>query len=259
MIQLFETVLYQPIFNLFIGLYDIIPDVGIAILLITLLIKLVLYPLTAKSIKAQRELQEIQPKLLELKKKYKTDQQKLAQETMKLYSEHKVNPFGSCLPILIQIPIFLALFWVLQDGLSDAKFDLLYSFVPAPESLNAVSLGIIDLSKPNIIMALLAGGAQYLQARTLTRKRATKPVPDAGKDEDLMAMMNKQMLYVLPVLTAIISMGLPSGVALYWFLSTIFTALQQHFLGLKADTPSISGTSDVIEGTVIEPEETDKK
>lgn len=256
MASFFETILYQPIFNLFIGFYDIIPDVGVAILLITLLIKLVLYPLTAKSIKAQRELQEIQPKLVALKKKYKDDQQKLAQETMKLYSEHKVNPFGSCLPILIQIPIFLALFWVLRDGLGDANYDLLYSFVPTPENLNAVSLGIIDLSKPNILMALLAGGAQFMQAKTLMRKRPTKPVPESGKDEDMMAMMNKQMLYVMPVLTAFISMGLPSGVALYWFLSTAFTAVQQHFFGLSA-APIESTDAAVIEGTVVE--ETDTK
>lgn len=253
MANFFEAILYQPIFNLFIGLYDIIPDVGVAILLLTLLIKVILYPLTAKSIKAQRELQDLQPKLKEIKDKYKDDQQKLAQETMKLYSEHKVNPLGSCLPILIQIPIFLALFWVLRDGLANANFDLLYSFVPQPENLNAVSLGIIDLASPHIVIALLAGGAQYYQAKTLTRKRVQQtPVPTGAKDEDMMAMINKQMLYVMPVLTVLISMGLPSGVALYWFFSTGFTALQQKFFGLK-DTPLTNDTT-VIEGEVVEVE-----
>lgn len=249
--QFFETILYQPIFNLFIGFYDIIPDVGVAILLLTVLIKLALYPLTAKSIKAQRELQEIQPKLKEIKDKYKDDQQKLAQETMKLYSEHKVNPLGSCLPILIQIPIFLALYWVLRDGLAEADYSLLYSFVPTPESLNAISLGIVDLAKPSIVIALMAAGAQFMQAKTLSRKRvAQQPVPKGAKDEDMMAMMNKQMLYMMPLLTGFISMSLPSGVALYWFFSTAFTAAQQYFLGLRDTSDGAAPT--VIEGEVLE-------
>lgn len=246
----FQTVLYQPIFNLFVGFYDIFPDVGVAILILTLLIKFALYPLTAKSIKAQKALMELQPKLKEIKEKYKDDQQKLAQETMRIYSENKVNPFGSCLPILIQIPVFLALFWVLRDGLIDTDFSLLYSFVPQPESLNPLSLGFIDLSKPSLIIALLAGSAQFFQAKTLSRKRTPQPPPSGAKDEDMMAIMNKQMLYVMPVLTTAISMGLPSGVALYWFFSTAFTALQQKFL-LKpsmatGDTPA------VIDGEVVE-------
>lgn len=248
MANLFQTILYQPIFNLFVGVYDIVPDVGVAILLITLIIKVALYPLTAKSIRAQKSLMDLQPKLKEIKDTYKDDQQKLAQETMKIYSENKVNPFGSCLPILVQIPIFLALFWVLRDGLADADFSQLYSFVPQPESLNAVSLGFIDLAKPSIIIALLAGAAQFMQARTLSRKRTPQPPPDGAKDEDMMAMMNKQMLYVMPVLTTFISMGLPSGVALYWFFSTGFTAAQQQFL-LK---PATDAAPDVIDGTVVE-------
>jgi YidC/Oxa1 family membrane protein insertase len=247
MVQLFQTILYQPIFNLFVGLYDLIPDVGVSILIVTLLIKLVLYPLTAKSIKAQRSLQELQPKIKEMKEKYKDDQQQLAQATMKLYSEHKVNPFGSCLPILVQIPVFLALFWVLRDGLVDTDFTLLYSFVPEPETLNAISLGIIDLSKPSIFMALLAGAAQFMQARTLVQKRPTPPVPKGAKDEDMMAMMNKQVMYIMPILTTVISMGLPSGVALYWFLSTGFTAVQQKVLAKKSETKG-----GIIEGEVVD-------
>src|SRR3989344_3484895 len=106
MIQtLFRTVLYQPILNLFIGLYSLIPDAGVAILLLTVLIKLLLYPLTAKSIEAQKSLTELQPKLEEIKKQHAGNQQMIAQETMKIYKEHKVNPFGSCLPILIQLPV----------------------------------------------------------------------------------------------------------------------------------------------------------
>ena len=110
MIEFFQTILYIPLFNGFVWLYTVIPDVGIVILIVTVLIKLVLYPLNTSSIKAQRSLQELQPKLDALKKKHKDNQQELAQETMKLYKEHKVNPLGSCLPLLIQLPIFIALY-----------------------------------------------------------------------------------------------------------------------------------------------------
>jgi YidC/Oxa1 family membrane protein insertase len=243
----FQVIFYQPIFNLFVGLYDIIPDVGIVILVITLIIKAILWPLTGKGIAAQKSLQELQPKLEEAKKQYKDNPQELAQETLKIYKEHKVNPFGSCLPILIQIPVFLALFWVLQKGLGGDISGQLYSFVPRPESINPISLGLFDLAKPSIVLALLAGLSQWYQAKTMITRRP-KPVTPGAKDEDLMAMMNKQMLYMLPVMTALIGMTLPGGVSLYWFFSTVITALQQHLLIKKTPTEMPA----VIEGEIIE-------
>lgn len=248
MSELFQTIFYQPIFNLFIGLYDIIPDVGIVILVITILIKAILWPLTGKGITAQKSLQELQPKLEEAKKQYKDNPQQLAQETLKLYKEHKVNPFGSCLPILIQIPVFLALFWVLQKGLGGDISGQLYSFVARPESINSVSLGLFDLAKPSVILALLAGIAQWYQAKSMITRRPKPPVSSGAKDEDIMAMMNKQMMYMLPVMTALIGMTLPGGVSLYWFFSTVITVLQQHLLFKKTSVE----TSAVIEGEIVE-------
>ncbi len=243
--EFFTTILYQPIFNLFVGLYDIIPDVGIVILVITILIKLVLYPLTKKSIVAQKSLSELQPKMEELKKKYKDDQQQMAQETMKLYKEHKVNPFGSCLPLLIQIPIFLALFYVFRDGLSGNELRLLYPFVPNPGEINPVTLGLFNLREASPVLAVLAGAAQFWQTKMMMRKPAPKVAGEAGKDENMMAMMNKQMLYIMPVMTVIIGLQFPGGLALYWFLSTLLTALQQLVLFKKKPE------SDIIEGEVV--------
>lgn len=230
---IFQTVLYQPIFNGFVALYNLIPDVGIVILIVTILLKVVTYPLTDKSIKAQRSLSALQPKMEDLKKKYKDDQQTLAQETMKLYKEHKVNPLGSCLPLLIQLPIFIALYQVLQNGLTANDFQLLYSFVPSPGSINTITLGFFDLVKPNILLAVLAGASQFMQAKTMMRKHPPKAAGEGGKDEDMAAMMNKQMLYVMPVLTVIIGLKLPGGLSLYWFLSTILTAAQQYWVAKK--------------------------
>ena len=242
---LFEALLYQPIFNSFVGLYDIIPDAGVAILIITVVIKGALYPLTKKSIAAQKSLQDIQPKLEDVKKEYKGDQQRIAQETMKLYKENKVNPLGSCLPILIQLPIFLALYWVFQGVFTTDSFDLLYSFIPHPGSINPISLGFINLAVPNIILALMAGAAQFWQAKTMSRKKAPKKAGEGAKDENMMAMMNKQMLYFMPVITVFIGFQLPGGVMLYWFLSTLVTALQQQIMFKKKDD------SKIIEGEII--------
>ncbi|MFA7314723.1 MAG: YidC/Oxa1 family membrane protein insertase [Candidatus Magasanikbacteria bacterium] len=259
---LFQAILTQPIFNLFVGLYNLIPDVGVVILIITIIIKLLLYPSTNKSIKAQKDLTELQPKLEELKKKYVGDQQKIATETMALYKEHKVNPFGSCLPLLIQLPVFLALYWVLKSVFDGANFDLLYSFIKNPEQINSVTLGLFDLSKNgNIFLALLAGAAQFAQAKMFTRKQPPKTAGPGAKDESMTAMMNKQMTYFMPVITVMIGYQLPGGLALYWFLSTGITALQQVILFRKHNgaSPSATASTDkkedkdnVIEGKISE-------
>jgi YidC/Oxa1 family membrane protein insertase len=249
MVHLFQTILFQPIFNGFIVLYNIIPDAGAVIFIITIIIKLALYPLTSSSIKAQKALSELQPKLEELKKKHKKDQQQLAQETMKMYKENKVNPLGSCLPLIIQLPVFLALYWVLRDVLVGNKFELIYSFVATPEFINPISLGFFNLGDPNVILALLAGVTQFFQAKMFSRRRAPKKAGEGSKDENMMSMMNKQMLYFMPVMTVFIGLRLPGGLALYWFLSTLFTLVQQMIVFRNE-----KGTSkkDIVEGTLVE-------
>lgn len=237
---LFNTVLYQPIFNVFVFLYSIIPDVGIVILLLTLLIKVVLYPLTTSSIRAQKSLADLQPKIDAIKKQHAGDQARIAQETMTLYKEHKVNPFGSCLPLLVQLPIFLALYWVLRAGLESPDFALLYPFVKNPEHINTMTLGIFDLHKNNnVILALLAGASQFWQAKMMSRKRPPATAGPGAKDEDMAAIMNKQMLYMLPAITVFVTYSLPSGLALYWTFSTILTIAQQGIIfGKQKKVPS---------------------
>ncbi|MFA7245248.1 MAG: YidC/Oxa1 family membrane protein insertase [Candidatus Magasanikbacteria bacterium] len=248
--DIFQAILTQPIFNLFVGLYNLIPDVGIVILLITFIIKLLLYPSTNNSIKAQKELTELQPKLEELKKKYVGDQQKIAMETMALYKEHKVNPFGSCLPLLIQLPVFIALYWVLNSVFKGDNFELLYSFVNNPGHINSVTLGLFDLKNPNIFLAIIAGAAQFAQAKMFMRKKAPAEAGTGSKDESMTAMMNKQMLYFMPIMTVFIGLKLPGGLSLYWFFSTALTVLQQLIIFRNHDnTPKSKG---IIEGKLSE-------
>mgnify|MGYP001022216944 CR=1 FL=1 len=235
MSSIFNTILFQPLFNIFVGLYNLVPghDVGVVILIITVLIRLVLYPLTNHSIKSQKAMQELQPKLEEIKKQYAGDQQKQAQATMELYKTGKVNPLASCLPLLIQLPILIALYWVFSSSL-DAKTiaktlqDNLYPFIANPGSINPVTMWVFNLAVASPVLAVLAGAAQYLQAKTMMKKTPAVATTDApSKEQSMASMMNKQMLYFMPALTVLIGFSLPAGLTLYWFWSTLLMAGQQ--------------------------------
>ncbi len=249
--SIFHAILYQPIFNVFVWLYNVLPghDMGVVILAVTIILRLILYPLTSSSIKAQKSLQDLQPKLEEIKKQYADDKQKQAQATMELYKNNKVNPLASCLPMLVQLPILIALFLVMRDGLASADLTKnLYPFVHNPGTLNPISLGFLDLSKPNAVLAILAGLAQFFQAKTLSRKSPPKEAGAGSKDEGMMAMMNKQMLYFMPLMTVLIGFRFAAGLTLYWFLSTALMVVQQLILFRKN---RVAKASAVIEGEIV--------
>lgn len=236
MSALFNTVLYKPLFNLFVWLYNVIPghDLGLVILVLTIVIRLVVYPLMTSSIKAQKSLQDLQPKLDEIKKQFPTDKQKQAEATMQLYKDSKINPMASCLPLLVQLPLLLALFWVLKDGLESKNLaENLYPFVNNPGTLNAISLGIVNLAVPNYFLAIISGIAQFFQTKMMSTRHSPKGAGTGAKDEDMAAAMNKQMMYMMPVLTIIIGIKLPAGLSLYWFLSTLLMILQQYLVFKK--------------------------
>lgn len=238
----FFVIFYQPIYNLLVWCYDTIPgsDVGVAIVAVTVIVKLVTYPLTYKSLKSQKELQEIQPKIEELKEQYKDDKEKLAKEMMAVYAEHKVNPMASCLPLLVQLPIFIALYQVMRDGLGAVKAEALYGFVANPNMIDSVSFGVLDLAKISIPLAILAGLAQYLQAKVMMAKRPAKAVrkDPPAKDEDMLVQMNRMMLYFMPAMTIFIGVtSLPGGVMLYWFVTTILTFAMYKWALRGSDTP----------------------
>lgn len=246
MTYLFHLFFYRPIFNLVIFLYNYLPghDLGVVIVVLTLLIKIVLYPLAQKAIESQKSLQDLQPKIDDLKIRYANNKEELGRATLELYKNHKVNPFGSCLPLLIQFPFLIAVFRVFRDGFSATALEQTYSFVSRPILVNSLSLGFLDLSKPSYVLAILAGLAQFWQAKTMITKRPE--VKGAGaRDEDMAAIMNKQMLYMMPAFTVIIGITLPSGLSLYWLVSTLFQAIQQWLLFRKKTK------SNIIEGEIV--------
>lgn len=243
MVQIFNLIFYQPLFNLLIFLYNIIPshDIGLAIIALTIIIKLILYPLSIKSLRSQKALQDVQPKIEELKKKYSNQKDKLATEMMELYKKEKVSPFSSCLPLLIQFPFLVAVYQVFRAGLSNGSMDKLYSFVSNPGLINPMTFGLIDLSKPQIALAILAGVAQFFQSKMLISKKP-EIKSAASKDESIMATMNKQMTVMMPLMTVIIGVSLPGGLTLYWLVMTILTVFQQ-LLTFKRKTKNIEGTT----------------
>ena len=245
--NIFTTVFYQPILNLLIFLYNTISfqDLGVAIILLTVIIKIILWPFGKQSIKSQKALQELQPKLDDLKKEYGDDKVGLSRATMDLYKESKINPLSSCLPLLIQLPFLFAVYRVFSDGLNN-KLDLVYPFIYKPEVVQGVFLGFLDLNKPSIYLAVLAGVAQFWQAKMMSTKKPTIKT-DGSKDESMTAIMNKQMLYFMPAITIFIGASLPGGLTLYWFVITLLTALQQVLIFRSLNKKEVK----TIEGEVL--------
>lgn len=233
MVQIFNFLLYQPLLNLLVFFYNTIAfkDLGLSIIFLTIFIKIILFPLSLSQIKSQKSLIELQPKLDEIKKKFSHDQTKFAQETINLYRQHKINPFSSCLPLLIQFPILIAVYQVFRTGILSQELNL-YPFIYNPGRLNPLAFGLINLSEKNFFLALLTGVLQFFQGKMLSFK---KPPPElkkekGAKDEQMMAMVNKQMTVMMPIFTFVISLGLPSGLVFYWLINLIFTIFQQFFI-----------------------------
>lgn len=225
---IYQEILYKPLFNGLVFLYNNLPghDFGVAIIVLTILIRLLFYPLFQKSMKAQKEMAELQPKIKEVQTKYKNDKEKQARALMELYKEHKVNPMGGCLPLIIQIPILFAFFQVLRTGLDPARLNGLYGFIKNPGIINSMFLGAVNLANPNVILAFLTGITQFIQAKMMSPKN---PIAASGKS-DFATAMSKQMTYVMPVFIFLIALKFPAGLALYWTVLNIFGITQQYFL-----------------------------
>lgn len=225
--QVWRGVFYRPIYNILIFLADILPnhDLGFAIIILTIIIRTILIAPAQKSMKEQRKMQELQPRLNKIKEQYKGDQQKIAAETMALWKEAKVSPFGSCLPILLQFPFLIAVFWVIKDGLNPDNSYLLYKTYAnfGIQDINVNFLGILDLTKINFyVLPLLIGGLQFAQMKLSFAKKAKK---QGGKSE--MEMASSMMIYVMPVMIAVFTASVPAGVGLYWGISTLYGIIQQ--------------------------------
>jgi YidC/Oxa1 family membrane protein insertase len=204
-------------------LYNVLPghDIGAVIILVTIVIRLILAPFMHKSLKSQKAMNALQPKLNEVREQHKDNKEAQAKAMMELYKDNKINPLSSCLPLLIQLPILIALYQVLAHALK-GHLDGLYRFVANPGMIDPRFLHIIDLSKPNFAFAILAGLSQFWQSKMMLPKTA-------GADATAKAM-NVQMLYVLPLISIVIAWRLPAGLPLYWIVTTLFAIGQQYYI-----------------------------
>jgi len=228
LVQAFNTILYQPLLNILILLYEYLPgnDFGVAVIVLTILTKVIFYPLGVKAIKSQKALSTLQPKIKEIQAKYKDNKEQQTREIMALYKREKINPFSGCLPLLIQLPVLIALYRVFWSGLQPEQMVFLYSFVSPPGVIDTTFLGIVNLANPNIVIALLAGIFQFVQVKMAT----SKPKENEKKDSSFAGQMQKQMLYFMPAFMVLILFRLPSAVGLYWLTTTLFTIVQQYVI-----------------------------
>ena len=223
--SLYTQILWRPLFNGLVFFYNELPwhDLGLAIIALTLVIRIALIPLLLKAQKAQKDLARIQPEIKRIQKEFKNEKEKQGKMLMELYAHHKVNPFSGCLLILIQLPILIALLQVFRTGLDPSQLHYLYSFVTHPGTLNPLSLGFLNLAKGNFYLGILAAITQYYQT-TL----AAPPPPEPGADKhDFNRILQLQTTYVLPLLILVWSWRLPAALTLYWTVLNVLGIVQE--------------------------------
>lgn len=232
----FNNLIFIPLYNGLIFFIDIVPyaDVGIAVILLTVAVKLVLFPLAHKAARMQLRIRAIAPEMQELKERYKDDRQEQTLKMFELYRKHNIRPFLSLLIILIQIPIILGLYWVFfQGGLPDVQPELVYGFIPLPQAVNMDFLGLIDMGGKSVLLAALAGISQFAHSY-LALPEPPKRGENPTLKEDLAHSFHMQMKYVMPVIVMGIAYFISAAIALYWVTNNLFAIVQELIVRFEA-------------------------
>ena len=218
MANLFNVYLYQPILSVLIFIYENLSfhNLGIAIIILTVFIRVVLFPLFYKSAKDQSLMARIQPKIKKIQEDLKHNKEEQTKALLSLYKEHRLNPFSGLFLVLIQLPILIALYRVFLRELGSSVFD------------NKLLFGL-NLGEKSLIIALIAAALQYFQGKLALPKKDKKTV----KNDSPMASMGKTMVYIGPFLTVMILAGLPAALGVYWATSTLFSVGQQVYINAK--------------------------
>ena len=236
MTGIFNAIFYQPLYNALVFLVNILPgaSLGFAVIFLTLLVKIILFPLSHKSVSTQAKIRTLDPHIKKIREETKDNKQAEAQKIMALYQEHGVNPFSGCFLLILQLPIIFALYWVFLKGIKPDS-GLLYSFISFPHEINTIFLGLIDMHGKSIALAIIAGVTQFFQI-----KLSMPPTPpetlgakQSFKDE-LAKSMSVQMRYIMPIMIAFIAYTISSAVALYWVTSNCFSIGHELFVRRKA-------------------------
>lgn len=233
--SIFNTLVYYPLYNGLILIDSLIPgsDVGIAIVLLTVLVRLILAPLFHSAMTTQRKMRDIEPRLAELKAKHKDNPEEQGRQIIELYRAHGINPFSSLGLLIVQIPLLLGLYWVARDGFASAA-DVAYTFVKVPETINTMFLGLLDVTQPSILLAALAGLTTFFQAYLAKPPAPANSEAEKTMEGEFARTLSLQSRYVFPVLIFVFGIKVNAAAALYWCTSNIFSILHELYIRRKA-------------------------
>ena len=277
--NIFDILILQPIFNMLIGLYSIIPggDFGISLIIFTVLVRLALFPLVKKQLHQTQAMKKMQPELARIKKQTKGNKQLESMQMLELYKKHGINPFRSIGILLIQLPIFIALYSVIQvftlhrDEIAKFTYDFLEGIGPIkqliehPDQFNEKLLGVVDLTKSAfsdgsvnivlIIIAVIAAVTQYIMSKqTMPDNETKKGLRDVMKEaadgkqadqSEMNAIVMSKMMKVLPFFMFFIMVTVPGALALYYAVSNVVAVAQQSYL-LKKDSEEMDEIADEV-------------
>ncbi|MBI3495346.1 YidC/Oxa1 family membrane protein insertase [Candidatus Berkelbacteria bacterium] len=237
--SLLKTILLKPLYNILVFLMWAIPghSVGWAIILLTILVRVLLLPTSLKAARLQKKLQDIAPDLAALREKHKDDKKAQAQAVFDLHKQHGINPAGSCVLNLVQIPIVFILYYVFRIGLTTARFDLLYSFTPHLNQFNTHFFGIDLLQPDKIMLPLIVALSQFAFVQVM-------PTVSSGDDETA-KLFQWQFKYIFPIMFAFIAAKLPAALPLYLVTSNAFGIAQQIYVN-RTTAPVVSAVTAAV-------------
>ena len=233
---LWHTFFSDPVYNGLIFFIGLVPggDVGIAIILTTIVIKLILFPLSIKAAKTQKVMREIEPKLREIKEKFKEKREEQAQAMLKVYQEAGMNPFSAIFVIILQIPLVIALYLAVSGSgtpLPEIASERLYSFVTAPDVVTMQFLGLVDMAGRSVLLAVLAGGSMFIQMRfVMTALPPSDPTATPNLQEELKRNIQLYMRYLLPIVVTVVAYSISAAIALYFVVSNVVAIVQEFYV-----------------------------
>jgi YidC/Oxa1 family membrane protein insertase len=236
--SVFHAIIYNPIYNGLVFLVGVLPshDMGLAIVVLTIVARFILFPLSRRAVQAQLAMKQITPEVEELKTKYKDNREQQSKAIFALYKERGIHPFAGFALVLLQFPILIGLYWVFaRGGLPTINTALLYSFVHVPTAVNMEFLGLVNMASHSLPLALLASTTQYIYTRLSMGPPSQKdPSPvESSLSGDLAKSFDLQARYILPLMIGAIAFSIVAAAPLYWTTSNIFMILQEYLSGKR--------------------------
>lgn len=232
--SLFHGLFYDPLYNLLVFIIQHVPggDVGLATIIVTIIVKVILFPLSKQATKTQLKMKVLEPELAKIKEQYGSNREEFGRKTLEFYRNNQLNPFASFFLILLQLPVIIALAYIfISGGLPSIKSELLYSFVQVPSVISTLFIGLVDVGGRSIILSIIAGLAQFIQIRLSVPAYTApaNPTKNPSFSDDLAKSMNVQMRYIMPLIMFFVCLSVSGAVALYWITGSIFTIGQELY------------------------------